>query len=291
MDFKKLTAQEVASKRFTPVRMREGYSIDEVDEFLSSMEETITAYDSEKGELQRVAENLKNNPPVGAVSPEELADLKRRLETTLAELTDVKNRNSTLQGTVESMGQNLIEARNKAEAAEQAKEAAELATANAIEMAHNAQAVAEKPMDIAGASGAVARMLETAAKNYDDLVQQGEAEAKLTRDHANIEAAEVLSRAEKEAAATLAEANAAKQDAFASIESQKRGLEASVSHLKSVDVRARQELLRIYEAGIEEVKSMPQVVENSEVIAPRIADPAPTASGAVAYGDVPSFNN
>lgn len=295
MDFKKLTAQEVASKRFTPVRMREGYSIDEVDEFLEAVENTINAYNDEESVLQREKAELANRPaPVPTADPAELAELKRRLESTLRELADSQGRVQALQGSVETMGTQLIEARNAAETANQGKIAAELATANAIEMAHNAQSVVEKPMDIAGASGAVARMLETAAKNYDDLVAQGEAEAKLIKDHAGVEAAEVLSRAEKEASSTLAEANAAKNDAFAAIENQKRGLEDAVQHLRVVEARSREELIRVYSAGLNEVQNTPSVTRDESVSTQTASvrrSPASEAHSNPAFGDVPSFNS
>lgn len=299
MASKKLTAQEVANKRFTPVRMREGYSIDEVDEFLEAVESTINAYNDEETILEKSIDELKNKPAPVASNPKELADVKERLESTLRELAEAQAAGSPLESTVQELNEELAKAKAATETANQGRLAAEAARDAAVELAAQSQADSNKPMDIASASGAVARMLETAAKNYEELVAAGEAEANKAREDASSAAATILSQAEAAAATKLAEiteqanaaleeANKAKREAFESIEAQKRGLEEAVESLKAIETHAREELIRVYSTRLQEVQDTPLVTGGV---------PTTTGSrrqvenhGTAAFVDVPSFN-
>src|SRR5690348_5287232 len=83
---KKLTAEEVATKRFTPVRLREGYSMDEVDAFLDQVESTLVAQESEIRELtaqakQEASSRIPTQVPDGVSSD---------LQAVMAELTAVQ---------------------------------------------------------------------------------------------------------------------------------------------------------------------------------------------------------
>lgn len=312
MDFKKLTAQEVASKRFTPVRMREGYSIDEVDEFLESVENTINAYNDEHSALKQTNEELRNKP-IPQANPAELADLKARMESTLRELAEAQASGQVLQSTVEQMGTQLIEARGAVDAAnagrasaEAGKAAAEQAAVTARELAQQAaQGNTARPMDVSTASASVAKMLETAAKNYEDLVAEGEAESKRVRDNAEAKAAEVLGQAEREAAVKIAEVNRrveelqaqaanAKDTMIAQIENEKAGLLESVTNLRAVETRAREQLIRVYSTSLNEIQAAPLATESGagqpQVSTARRAAPPIEAHGNGSFGDMPSFN-
>jgi len=163
MDFKKLTAQEVANKRFTPVRMREGYSIDEVDKFLEKMEDTIEGYDNELLELQRQITALEELPKLDGDSPE-LEELKRSHAAKLRELEEAVQNNVRLQNTIDGLGLELVKANSDLDAARQGRAAAEALATAANDSLNRVQAAASKPMDVTAASGAAARILENAAK-------------------------------------------------------------------------------------------------------------------------------
>src|SRR3954470_5870911 len=48
-----LTPQDVSNKRFTPVRLREGYDMGEVDQFLDEVESELTRLNGENDELRK----------------------------------------------------------------------------------------------------------------------------------------------------------------------------------------------------------------------------------------------
>src|SRR4051812_6691232 len=61
-----LTPEDVINKRFTTVRLREGYDMTEVDQFLDEVEAELRRFGSENSELQ-----ARNGAavPVGATAP------------------------------------------------------------------------------------------------------------------------------------------------------------------------------------------------------------------------------
>jgi len=285
MDFKKLTVEEVANKRFTSVRMREGYSIDEVDKFLEKMEETIETYDGEVFDLQKQVSSLEQLPELDN-SSSELEELKRAHAAKLRELEEAVQNNTRLQNTIEGLGLELVKVNADLVAARQGRAAAETLATAANDSLNRVQAAAAKPMDAASASGAAARILENAAKNYDELLAQGEAEAKAVIEKAEVEATDLRSSAERQAAEIIAEVNSAKEEAFGDIESQKRQLEESVAHLASVETRARDELVRVYSSSLEELQKSKPAVNVGEAIEPRTG---PQRVANPLFGDVPAF--
>lgn len=285
MDFKKLTVEEVANKRFTSVRMREGYSIDEVDKFLEKMEETIETYDGEVFDLQKQVSSLEQLPELDS-SSSELEELKRAHAAKLRELEEAVQNNTRLQNTIEGLGLELVKVNADLVAARQGRAAAETLATAANDSLNRVQAAAAKPMDAASASGAAARILENAAKNYDELLAQGEAEAKAVIEKAEVEATDLRSSAERQAAEIIAEVNSAKEEAFGDIESQKRQLEESVAHLASVETRARDELVRVYSSSLEELQKSKPAVNVGEAIEPRTG---PQRVANPLFGDVPAF--
>lgn len=292
MVFKKLTAKEVASKRFTPVRMREGYSMDEVDVFLEAVETTITTFDSEVIALQKENEDLRNKPAeVTGVSPAELAEVKKRLDKTLGELSDAQGKIAEAH-----VAKQNAEKRASDHEAEIARLTKELEAAkNAALNAKPAPAAPAEPaifdpktMDLTGASATVARMLETAAKNHDDLITEGQTEAERLKKEAESQATELLKNAESEANSKLNEAEEIKRQAYAEVEDQKRGLEQAVQHLQAVEAKAREDLIRLYTSSLEEVQARPSVIDSP---ADTGSIPQQNPAGRRGNGDSPSFND
>lgn len=240
-DFKKLTTGEVASKRFTPVRMREGYSTDEVDEFLEAVEQTIEAYDEDIEKLKAAYNELKAKPATPAQDTGALAAIQADLNRTRKALKEAEQARDALMQQLQTMGNQLIEAR---QAAEDAK--ANAAASNTID---------PSTLDMAGATGIIARMLENAAKNHDDLIAQGESEAMRLRDEAAEEAERIIREAEASVAAKLAEAEAVKSDAFTNLERRQKELERSVYNLETIEKSAREELMKTYRDALSELEN------------------------------------
>ncbi len=273
-DFKKLTTAEVASKRFTPVRMREGYSTDEVDEFLENVEKTIDTYDQELENITRAYNELKAKPapvPVqdtGALAQanKDLALLRQKLSEAEARANGLETMNTSLQSSIETMGNQLIEARQAAE--------------NAAAGAQQAAPFDPLELDMTGATGIIARMLETAAKNHDDLIAQGESEAMRLKEEAEYEVEELLKKTAQEAEKTLNDAEAAKNELFAGLEGRKRDLEDTVAALQEIETRVRSELTHHYSTALDEIKNMPAISD---------VDANSTSNAGRKFGNTPSF--
>lgn len=303
-DFKKLTAVEVSSKRFTPVRMREGYSMDEVDEFLEIVEGTINAYSEDIAALERQLEEARNLPapaedPAKEARIKELegqiATLGSQLQAAQQEKVALQQEKVSLEKALELVTQQLADAQQAADAAKQqaaaAKQDAEAARASAASAASAASQ--SSAMDIANASATVARMLETAARAHDDLVSEGQAQAdalvaeansEATRlvSEAQIEAARLLNEAQARAAQLVQEAEIAKNEAYASLTGQKKDLEDAVEMLKEIERNTRASLVTNYREALEKIESVPAISEEPPSTHQRPVRPATT--------DIPSFN-
>ncbi|WP_051467899.1 DivIVA domain-containing protein [Actinomadura oligospora] len=110
-----LTPSEVARKVFTTVRLREGYDLVEVNDFLTDVETTLTA-------LHRELDALRSRPPE---SPETAAGVMRLAQETSDRLLEAARREA---------GEIVERARDRASALE--KEA----RASAAELLHDARA-------------------------------------------------------------------------------------------------------------------------------------------------------
>src|SRR6188472_2523822 len=59
-----LTPEDVSNKRFTAVRLREGYDMGEVDQFLDEVEAELTRLVAENDELRAKLEAAQSGTPV-----------------------------------------------------------------------------------------------------------------------------------------------------------------------------------------------------------------------------------
>ncbi|MCW2759455.1 MAG: DivIVA protein, partial [Nocardioidaceae bacterium] len=64
-----LTPEDVSNKRFTPVRLREGYDMGEVDQFLDEVEAELGRLLKENDDLRERVRVAQENPPVAAAAP------------------------------------------------------------------------------------------------------------------------------------------------------------------------------------------------------------------------------
>src|SRR6476646_7577376 len=64
-----LTPEDVSNKRFTPVRLREGYDMGEVDQFLDEVEAELTRLSQENDDLRSKLSAAQSGSPVSAPAP------------------------------------------------------------------------------------------------------------------------------------------------------------------------------------------------------------------------------
>ena len=68
-----LTPEDVSNKRFTPVRLREGYDMGEVDQFLDEVEAELARLTKENDDLRSKLSSAQSGAPSGAPAPAETA--------------------------------------------------------------------------------------------------------------------------------------------------------------------------------------------------------------------------
>ncbi len=71
-----LTPEDVSNKRFTPVRLREGYDMGEVDQFLDEVEAELARLTKENDDLRSKLSAAQSGAPVAAPAPEPVVEEK-----------------------------------------------------------------------------------------------------------------------------------------------------------------------------------------------------------------------
>ena len=216
-----LTPEDVSKKRFTPVRLREGYDMGEVDQFLDEVE----------AELERL---LKEND-----------DLRSKVTAGGgAATTSVATAAPAASSADEKVADEPDEKAEKAPAAAAAP-AARTVTPPPSEQIHVTTA--------AEASSAATRLLELATRNADEVVVEARAEAEQIVASARTDAerldAETRSRTEKldEDARGRAqrlddETESRRREALGDIEKEKGRLDGEVENLRTFEREYRSRL-------------------------------------------------
>jgi DivIVA domain-containing protein len=242
-----LTPEDVRSKRFTPVRLREGYDMGEVDQFLDEVE----------GELERLYK--ENN------------DLRAKLEA-----AQTGGGAQTSAATVESKP---VEAPAPPPAQPATPPTPTPSTSEAQAAAAEA-GVTRTPGTVAEASSAAARLLEIATRNADELVNEAKDQADRIVGEARTKAERVESEAKSKAERVEADARtrAEKLDhetadrrnqLFGQLERERDKLAKEVEELRAFEREYRSRLRAYFEGqlavldGKEDVHNAPQLGSHS----------------------------
>ncbi len=163
-----LTPEDVSNKRFTPVRLREGYDMTEVDQFLDQVEAELARLLKENGDLRsKLAAAQSGRPVPVSAPPAAVADKPQAAEK--AEVDEKPAEPAVAAEPVET-----IKVVTAAEASGAALRLLELATRNADEVVAEAK---EEAQQIVGAARTEAETLEHEARSRAHNVD-AETEAK-----------------------------------------------------------------------------------------------------------------
>jgi DivIVA domain-containing protein len=231
-----LTPEDVRSKRFTPVRLREGYDMGEVDQFLDEVEAELERLYKENNDLRAKLETAQSGGPQTATKP---------VETPApAPAPAPPPPPPAPEPTVHHPG----------------PPAPQPATAQAQAAAVEA-GVTHTPGTVAEASSAAARLLEIATRNADELVNDakdqadriiGEARTKAERVEAESRAkadrveADARTRAEKLDHETAERRN----QLFGSLERERDKLAKEVEELRAFERQYRSRLRAYFEGQL-----------------------------------------
>ncbi|SDR70710.1 DivIVA domain-containing protein [Nocardioides scoriae] len=239
-----LTPEDVSNKRFTPVRLREGYDMGEVDQFLDEIESELSRLLKENDDLRSKA-GLSGAPAAAAgekVAPaaeEPAAPAPAKAEQPAAAPTPA----ATPAEAPSSSGHKpspheQITVTTSAEAGAAASRLLELATRNADEVVAEARQQADGILTQARTE---AEQLETQSRERADQVDRE------TKDRADKLDADARTRAQN----LDAETQAKRSEALTSIEQEKERLDHEVENLRAFEREYRSRLKSYFTQQLE----------------------------------------
>lgn len=252
-----LTPEDVRNKRFTPVRLREGYDMGEVDQFLDEVEAELERLTVENEELRAKVAAASTGEPTGLIPA-------------LSSPTPVAAPAPTpaVQEPVQVV----------APTPEPEPEPAPVPVAVAP-----APVVAPRP-SMGDASSAAARLLEIASTNADQLMDQakeeadrmvGEARAKAERitNEARGKADRLETDARIRAQKLDEETNERRTAAVATIERDRYEIQREVEHLRAYEREYRARLKNYFQSQLDQLAANESTTSSTPVQAPAEAAP------------------
>ncbi len=211
-----LTPEDVRNKRFTPVRLREGYDMGEVDQFLDEVETELERLTGENTDLRSKLEAASTNQPMPAA--------------TVAEPTPEPDPEPEPQMAAPAPVAPVAPPATVGEASSAAARLLEIATRNADEVVADAKDQADK---ILAESRTKAERLEQDARSKSD---QMEADARARAEKLDVETANK------------------RQQLFGDLERDRDRLAGEVEHLRAFEREYRSRLRNYFTAQLAQLE-------------------------------------
>jgi DivIVA domain-containing protein len=219
-----LTPEDVSNKRFTPVRLREGYDMGEVDQFLDEVEAELARLTKENEDLRSKLSAAQTGSPAPTPAPAPEPEKKPEPATAPAPVVA-----ATAGGPVET-----IRVETVPEASNAAARLLEIATRNADELVEDAKNEADK---IVGEARTKAERLEGEAKVKSDRL---ESDARSRSQMLDSETAE------------------RRQQMFGDLEKERDKLNNEVENLRSFEREYRSRLRSYFTQQLESLDATPE---------------------------------
>lgn len=250
-----LTPEDVHNKTFATVRLKEGYDLDEVDNFLDQIEGEFTRLTKEIEDLRAVTRG-----EIPASFTEELdatnahnAELKSRIEELENTLAVANAQNEELTRAASDGNENLVEELQRSLASVQAELAAAVTardelTEQVVKLTNELKDAASAPASVEGGAAdtsiAAVRMLELAQRTADEHVAAARIEAEQMRNEATNESTSMVNEAKTQAANITRE-----------LETQRVGMERRIEELVSYEREYRGRLRSYLEGQLRELEN------------------------------------
>jgi len=234
-----LTPEDVRNKRFTPVRLREGYDMGEVDQFLDEVESELERLTAENNDLRAKlsAASSRESDGSGSQPP---AERPRPME--------------------EPRPAPVVQAQPPAAPTPAPAPAPAPAPPPAA-----AAPVATRPATVGEASSAAARLLEIATRNADELVAEAKdqadrilAEARTKSERMENDARGKVDRLESDARTRAqkldSETTERRQQLFGQLEKDRDRLAQEVEHLRAFEREYRSRLKHYFQSQLSQLE-------------------------------------
>ena len=266
-----ITPEDVRNKQFTTSRFKEGYDLDEVDDFLDAIEESLSALTKEVADLRATA---KGEIPSSireeiATLTSENSRLKSELDQAINSVETLRAKNASLvsaggdDSALEELRAKLTQSQNElyeakaqlantshgqedltGEIARLNAAVEELTTSNANLAKENEELKQAAPvMDAGEASSASVRILELAQRTADEAVAT-----------ARIESENMRNTAQTEVERLMRETNANIQLMNREFETHKANMERKVEELRAYEREYRSRLRSYLEGQLRELE-------------------------------------
>ena len=216
-----LTPEDVSNKRFTPVRLREGYDMGEVDQFLDEVESELVRLTKENDDLKSLVSSAQAGGEPGADPVPVKPEAERTPEAETASEPEPESRPAPMVATVP-------------QASNAAARLLEIATRNADELVDEAKNDADK---IVGEARTKAERLESEAKAKSDKLE-----------------ADARSRAQM----LDSETSERRKQMFGALEVERDKLNGEVENLRSFEREYRSRLKSYFSQQLESLESTPE---------------------------------
>ena len=254
-----LTPEDVRNKRFTPVRLREGYDMGEVDQFLDEVEAELERLTVENEELRAKVAAASTGEPTGLIPA-------------------LSSPTPAAQTPPTPAVQEPVQATPPTPAPEPEPAPAPVAATPAP-----APVAAPRP-SMGDASSAAARLLEIASTNADQLMDAakeesdrmvGEARAKAERitNEARGKADRLETDARIRAQKLDEETNERRTQAVATIERDRYEIQREVEHLRAYEREYRARLKNYFQSQLDQLAANESTTTSTPVQAPAEAAP------------------
>jgi DivIVA domain-containing protein len=250
-----LTPEDVRNKRFTPVRLREGYDMGEVDQFLDEVEAELERLTVENDELRARVAAASSGEPTGLIPVQETAP------------------------------QPAVQAQPEPEPEPEPEPVRAPEPEPSIPSLSSVPTGATSTTPTMGdASVAAARLLEIASANADQLMEQAKEEADRIVGEARAKAERITneSRGKADRLETDAriraqklddETNERRQQAVATIERERYELQREVEHLRAYEREYRARLKNYFQSQLDQLAANENTNSTSAVQTPADASP------------------
>jgi len=278
-----VTPDEVRNKQFTTSRFKEGYDLDEVDDFLDSIEETLSALTKETEDLRATARGeipASIRDEISSLSSEnsklknELAQSSRALENALAQVaqntsagsddsavTELREKLASVQSELQAAREELAqhvksESDLAAEISRLNTSVQELSDVNVQLATENEELKNAAPqMDPADASSASVRILELAQRTADEAVATARIESEQIRGVAELETRDLVANTRAEAEQLMRETKAEIATMNREFEINKSAMERRVEELRAYEREYRSRLRSYLEGQLRELET------------------------------------
>jgi DivIVA domain-containing protein len=221
-----LTPEDVSNKRFTPVRLREGYDMGEVDAFLDEVESELARLTRENAELRTKLATAQRGGDSSAVDGVDGAAAAVETDGQPAGATSEQPDETTSQ----EQPTQVAEPAAEAPAAPAAREPETIRVTTAAE-----------------ASSAATRLLELATQNADQLVGEARVEADQILADARAEAERLQTEARSRSEQLDSDTEARRTQLVGELDAERQRLDAEVEDLRSFEREYRGRLRTYFE--------------------------------------------